>query len=238
MSAPIRVLVVGEGRSEIGRLDAIETLRGKKTPRTTEGYMPPIVRKLLESRLPIEVIDGQRVTLLGKFGSRIPGHGDRAAKALSIAAINNYDLLVFVKDVDRVPGKKKSERERLRKLKEMHHEIQSGFERVEHAEHVHCVKATPCRMIEAWALGDPNAINRVAYKRAKRAPIPEHPEKLWGAEENPTSNHPKCVLARALGREVNAEVLEDIALESNVETLKTSCPDSFAPFAKEMDEVP
>jgi hypothetical protein len=36
---------------------------------------------------------------------------------------------------------------------------------------------------------------------------------------------------------VNAKILEDIAFESNVETLKTSCPDSFAPFAKEMDAV-
>jgi energy-coupling factor transporter ATP-binding protein EcfA2 len=40
-----------------------------KYPGLTEGYMPPIVRKLLESRFPIEVIDGQRVTLLGRFES-------------------------------------------------------------------------------------------------------------------------------------------------------------------------
>ncbi len=34
-------------------------------------------------------------------------------------------------------------------------------------------------------------------------------------------------------RVVNARVFEELALESNPETLRRTCPESFAPFAKE-----
>jgi hypothetical protein len=101
-------------------------------------------------------------------------------------------VLVFVKDVDRTTGLKKSALERKRKLKLMHEEIQTGFATVR-GKTPRTLAATPCRMTEAWALGDPAALASVARKGATP---PSKPEKLWGDETNVNSNHPKCVLRR------------------------------------------
>ena len=177
--------------------------------------------------------------MLGRYEEkrRLPGHADRAAKALRLAETQGYSLLVFVKDVDRQPGTKKSATERRKKLRDMHAEIQAGFDDVKGADHVPRVKATPCRMIEAWALGDPNAIKKVGAKRTSQAAVPARPEEVWGKEQQPSSDHPKCLLRRALGKDVNALVLEELAREASPATLRATCPESFAPFADEVLEA-
>jgi hypothetical protein len=233
MTAALKVLVVAEGASEIGDLDALAFTGRRRGARPREGYFPPMLRKLLGLDVRIEA---QKVTSLGRYEARrrLDGHGDRAAKALRLAETQGYVMLVFVKDVDREPGVKKSEAERRKKLREMREQIEAGFSEVRDADRVVRVKATPCRMLEAWALGDPDAIARVAGRRAKRDEVPKYPERLWGAQDDPSSNHPKCVLRRALGKEADARVFEDLALEGSEETLRASCPDSFAPFADEV----
>jgi hypothetical protein len=237
MGAP-RVLIIAEGPSEIGGLDALAGFSGsaRRSPRVREGYIPPILRALLGVEVSIEA---QRITNLGRYDApvRLRGHADRAAKALALAAAAGFSLLVFIKDVDRQPGAKKSDVERKNKLKAMHAEIEAGFADVRSAADVLRVKATPCRMIEAWALGDVEAIATVAGARANRAEVPSRPEELWGAEQNPASGHPKCVLRRALGlassREMTAAVFEELAEAARPQVLRRTCAESFAPFADE-----
>lgn len=226
----MKVFIVAEGPSEMGDL-------GRSThQRPREGYLQPMLRKLL--CMPLE-FEGQKITLLGRFekGRKLEGHADRAAKALALAStIDGCRVLVFAKDVDREPGKKKSTTERRRKLREMREQIDKGFDAVKGAEDLLRIKATPCRMIEAWALGDRQAIKRVAKNGDLKA-IPSDPEETWGDEHDPKSNHPKRLLERALGRKVSADDFADLAEYADVPTLKRSCPDSFAPFVKETAEA-
>lgn len=230
-----KVLVVAEGQSEIGDLDQLAG-GGSRRSRPAEGYIPPMIRKLLGQ--PVQLV-AQRVTRIGRADRHgLKGHADRAAKALALAAADGCTLLVFVKDVDREPGRKKSALERKTKLASMHAEIESGFDSVDDADRVARVKATPCRMIEAWALGDPNAIGAVGKRTGRRDAIPKRPEELWGDESDPNSSHPKCVLRRVVGGDgANSLVFEQIAREAAPDTLRKSCPESFAPFADEMSVV-
>lgn len=229
--AATKVLLVAEGPSEIGDLDQPPPLDRKGRLMRAQGYVPPMLRKLLDRPLDIHA---QRVTSLGRFEQRrrLKGHADRAAKALSLAS-EFARILVFVKDVDRQPGKTKSEVERRKKLRAMQEEIEAGFAAVADAEHVLRVKATPCRMLEAWALGDRKALAKVAETRVTGAEVPSKPESLWGLEDDPASSHPKCVLRRVLGKRAYADVFGQLAEAANVDTLRESCPESFAPFAEE-----
>lgn len=230
--AGLKVFIVAEGPSEVGDLG-----RDTHHQRPREGYFQPMLRKLLG--VPLE-FEGQKITLLGRFKprghGRLEGHADRAAKALALAStLEDCRVLVFVKDVDREPGKKKSPAERGRKLKEMHQQIEQGFAASQGADSPLRIKATPCRMIEAWALGDKEAVMSIAEKGGKPTVIPASPEDAWGDEHDPESNHPKCLLERALGRRVSAEDFAELAERSSVARLRRSWPDSFAPFAREAE---
>lgn len=227
MSA-LKVLLIAEGPSEFGCLD-----NPYRSASGDEGYFPPMLRKVLDRPL---AIDAQSVMRIGRFDqkAKLKGHADRAASALLIASQYDYELLVFVKDVDRAGGEKKSAHERKRKLQKMHLEIEDGFTAVHDATHVTRVKATPCRMIEAWALGDSNAIAKVRDKRAPKIDVPTRPEELWGDDRDPRSSHPKRVLARALGHEPTAHDFENLARESDPSSVHKACPESFGPFLDEL----
>jgi hypothetical protein len=108
---------------------------------------------------------------------------------------------------------------------------------VDGAEHVLRVKATPLRMIEAWALGDAAAVQAVAGKDGDPAAIPRHPEETWGDERDRASGHPKCVLRCALGREPTPEDFAEVARVADIHVLRASCPASFAPFADEAERA-
>jgi hypothetical protein len=119
----------------------------------------------------------------------------------------------------------------------MHAQIDAGFDSVKDAGHVLRVKATPLRMIEAWALGDADAVKAVAGKHGASAAIPSEPEEAWGDKRDPASDYPKCILRRALGRDATAEDFADLAERGDVERLRATCPVSFAPFADEAAAV-
>jgi hypothetical protein len=227
-----RVFLVGEGVTDIGDLASASAYR-----RGREGFIQPVLRKLAPG-LTLE-IDGQKVSILPKLAqaSRLPGHAERAARALAIAAAGGHEVLVFIKDVDRAPGCRASALERKKRIGAMHAEIEAGFARVRaanpQAATVRTLKGTPCRMLEAWALGDPQAIGKVGGKTARLGEVPVAPEACWGDEGDPDSNHPKCVLHRALGRRVSADDFAQIGHWAGIKSLRESCPGSFDPFARE-----
>lgn len=230
--AAYTVFIAAEGSSELGELAGAPQWRETKVPR--EGYFQPMLRKLLDENVAFE---GQPITLLGRFDkkTKLKGHADRAAKALRLAStlVDNCRVLLFAHDVDKVSGEKRNATERARQVKRLHEEIEAGFSTVKGADHVLRVKATPLRMIEAWALGDAAAVRAVARKGGDSSAVPTHPEETWGDEHDRDSGHPKCVLRRALGRDPSPQDFADLAEEADVKVLRASCPASFAPFAKE-----
>jgi hypothetical protein len=233
-NAAFMVFIAAEGPSEIGDL-AGETRWRSVPPR--DGYFQPMLRKLLDERV---AFDGQKITLLGRFDvkKKLKGHADRAAKALALAStVEGCRVLVFAHDVDKTSGEKRSAAERRRRVKTMHKEIEEGFAAVRGADHVLRVKATPLRMLEAWALGDREAVKAVAEKGGDASVIPKHAEETWGDESDSKSGHPKCLLRRALGRKPSASDFAALAESADVETLSKSCPGSFAPFADEAGEA-
>ncbi|MBS2017023.1 MAG: hypothetical protein JST00_29315 [Deltaproteobacteria bacterium] len=226
----LRVLVVAEGPSEIGDLDALAGHKRRGNGR--EGYIPAMLRKLLGADLQI---DAQRVTRIGRWGRkpRLAGEGDRAAQAVLVAETLGCELLVFVRDVDREQGAKRNNVERRRKLRTMHDEIDAGFEAAASTS-VIPIKGTPCRMIEAWALGDREALKAAGVDERRLGGLPPWPEETWGREADPTSDHPKCILRRVFERHPSASDFEQIARESRPDHLAKTCPDSFKPFLQEI----
>ncbi len=230
----VTVFIAAEGPSEIGDLaGAVFWRDGRKV----EGYFQPMLRKVLREDV---VFDGQKITLLGRFDAkkRLPGHGDRAAKALALARLDeDCRVLVFAHDVDRASGRKRSAIERRDRIKHLHAEIEAGFAAVTDAQRVLRIKATPLRMLEAWALGDRSAVQAVAGKGGDASAVPKAPEETWGEEADRDSGHPKCLLRRAIGRDPTPDVFADLATASKSETLRATCPDSFAPFLEEAESV-
>ena len=92
-------------------------------------------------------------------------------------------------------------------------------------------------MIEAWALGDQNAVAAAATRTGSGE---EHsrPELLWGDEKDQNSNHPKQVLKRSLGKKVgradqtHPPLLLDTWLEDSEELTSRTMDDieRMAPF--------
>lgn len=229
MSATHKVFLAAEGPSEIGDLAIYPRAPGK---RGREGYFQPMLRKFLGRGV---TFDGRKLTVLRREDSedtqKAHIHTVRARMALALAVAEGCDIVVFAHDVDREQGTARSALERQRRVDEMHVQIEAGFDAMKGAEHVHRIKATPLRMIEAWALGDADAVMALAGKKASRAVIPTAPEEAWGDKRDPESNYPKCILKRVLGREATADDFANIAERSNLETLRRTCPVTFAPFA-------
>lgn len=229
MSAARKVFLAAEGPSEIGDLANFPRAPGK---RRREGYLQPMLRKFLGRGV---TFDGRKITVLrredGEETGKVHIHTVRARMALALAMAEGCDAVVFAHDVDREQGVTRSALERQRRVDEMRTQIDAGFDAVKGADHVHRIKATPLRMIESWALGDADAVMGLAGKKASRASIPTAPEEAWGDKRDPASSYPKCILKRVLGREATAEDFADIAERSSTETLRRTCPVSFAPFA-------
>ena len=95
-------------------------------------------------------------------------------------------------------------------------------------------KATPCRMIEAWALGDEKAIGIVGATGAFARRSPRTSGGGLGGRERSEFEPSKSVCSdERLVVGLDAEALEAIAHESRPEKLRKTCPESFAPFADE-----
>lgn len=222
-----RVLLVAEGPSELGHESLWSKPRRKRAVR--EGYFQPMIRRLIDSDA---LIDAQRIVNLPPTPKRLAGHADRAAAALVLASTQGYDVLVYVKDVDRSGGTKAGAVERRKKLALVAREIRKGLQSVPDAT-TRAIQATPCRMLECWALADANALAELASKEGDPTSVPKTPEDSWGHDADPTSNHPKCALKRVLGRDAGSDDFATLAESSDLEVVRERCPDSFVPFHDE-----
>ncbi len=217
-----RVFLVGEGTSDIGDLAYPPDYR-----EGNEGYMQPLLRNLSAGDFTLE-FDGTKLMAIPKAPAS-PGHTGHARKAAQgkvLARTSGANALVYVRDVDRSSGRPASANERRARMAEVAREVRTGLASV--PDQMPTLIATPCRMIETWAMGDRNAIAQLTGVDADQLDLPPGlPEEWWGDEKNPNSNHPKRVLERVARGVPFAEIAE----ASDIDELARSCPLSFRPFA-------
>jgi hypothetical protein len=225
----MRVFLVGEGRHDIGDLAAEPPYRDGRP-----GFLQPIVEKLIAGQVEFE---GQKVSLLGRVA--IPGlHQALERKARIAAQLAEYaesDLLVFIVDLDRGSGT--GRQKAASDIKKREKAISMGFQHGVESGLV-CAPGIACRTIEAWALGDRVAVGSMTDSGDPvDLPSRKQPEDLWGEPHEPTSNHPKMVLHRLLGRTVTQDDLSEIAGIADIPTMRSTCPMSFEPFAAKLVAV-
>jgi hypothetical protein len=225
----LRIYVAGEGPNDIGDLAKEPVYR---PDRRQEGFLQPAIRAL---RSGDEVhFDGSKITLLAKarFADLRTGLGQRAAAAYRIASAAGADAVVVVHDVDKAATGRATLQEARRSHQLVRQHLLDGFTMASDGS-LSTAVGTPCRCIEAWALGDLDAVSTVAAL-LKKPSLPTPPEELWGKPHDPQSNHPKQVLRRIFGGEAGTQEYCDIAAVADPGAVETNCPLSFAPFAQEI----
>jgi hypothetical protein len=221
-----RVYLAGEGTTDIGGLAYEPPYRT-----SVEGFLQPILRKFADSE-----IDFEGGTLVRLARERVKKLSDalekKAAAAGALAEYYGAEAIVFVTDVDVTPGKKASVHEADTRMASLRHSIAVGLDAS--GSVLPRAIGTPCRTIEAWALGDLDSVCDAADLDVTPS-IPKVPEELWGKPGEPSSNHPKCVLSRIFGRDLDPGDYAAVADCADVGVIEANCPRSFASFRSEAE---
>lgn len=198
--------IVGEGRTDRGRGD------DQPAP-PTAGVVPIFVHRLCDRpksmrvrRRPLPFLQGKGLWQKVRFAKRQSFNSGSSG-------------LVFVLDTEgNHPGQLR--------------ELQRGrnFELTEYPAAVGV--AHPC--IEAWLLADASALSQ-AMGLAQQTQVPAQPESLPAPCKNRGQN-PKILLSRCAGlnRPLSSAEATRIALLQDLDSIRTRCPASFAPFADEV----
>ena len=211
----VRVLVCGEGKHDIGELSV--------SRQEEEGWLQAILRRLLGDGIEIDAIPRKGLVVQRRrqraFQPLPQGHGRKALACKLRANGGEYDLVVFMADAD------SADVQRWRTIRQ---QILDGFGRVNGVRSAPCV---PISASESWLLGDRQAWTGLGLEDL--GILPSHPEGIWGDRKDPDGNHPHQVFRRAC---VQAEVDDsrstrvELAEQLNLDTLRESCPISFARF--------
>lgn len=212
--------LVGEGPNDIGGLSRPP---GHQTD--TPGFLQPVVRKALDCS---PAFRGRKLASLPR--NRLRGATNvlthKAAAAAAIAETQGADILVIVTDLDGRSAQR-DRRQARRMLEVKRRALRQGVKGFTSAVGV------PCRTVEAWALGDLNALKMLFGDGVDAVPAGS-PEDLWGGSRDADSNHPKQVLRRVVGRKATTDDLNAIAEASDLAVLRDRCPMSFDPFATDL----
>jgi len=158
----------------------------------------------------------------GRMGAG--GYAMRVRLAMINAKAFSYDGVIAVVDRDG-----KCNKDRIKELRE-------GRDRAhEYGSLIPCALGVAIETIEAWILGDREALKQgLGFSPAR--PV-AHPEKIWGNEGS--GNHPKDrirdLFAQDDSERSDPEMVRDVVSLADPATLKRTCPAGFAPFAEEVE---
>jgi hypothetical protein len=224
------VFLVGEGPSDIGDLALEVQYRGSR-----EGFFQPLLRRLVA---PLALrFDGRKMTSLPKRSTSRRGRLDlskKPAQALALAHDLTADVLVYVRDLDRQQGTRATPRNRAKQLREMLDDLERAFQAAKTRDQdlagLPVVIAIPAWMLESWVLADLDAIETASSRKVARGAFSGRSEDLWGDENDPGSNHPKCVLGRVVEEKLSAPFFADVATTISFKALSDQCRDSYPRF--------
>jgi hypothetical protein len=222
----VKVLLCAEGPHDMGLSEWCDRSRAY---RTVEGWMQPVIRKLVTGDCELVFRCRRRTDLIRQPGdrSRAPkgGHAEKAFYAMRIAKTEGADMLVFMVDNDR--GKR--DRQRWQTICQ---DIWRGFDAA--GNPVPAAACIPVSASESWLLADADAWMACGLPETHAAMLPGDPEAIWGQRDDPRSQHPHhyfdavCAAAGHIkgvhGRNILAERL-------GIDAVKGKCPISFKPFA-------
>jgi hypothetical protein len=226
----IRILLCGEGVTDVGEKQIWNSKSSDSID--SDGWLQPIVRKILNRRISFERRTRRELILLPrdekKYKPLPPAHGIKALVAKSIAARESFDAIIYMVDAD---GKSQ------RDWREKRQEILTGFDCVK--SDVPSIACVPKCTSESWLLSDANAWLDVGLRDTKC--LPGQPEAAWGKRDDPNGNHPHRNFARACK---DADVKDSretrvaLANVTDLTILAQKCPISFGAFKDDLAETP
>jgi hypothetical protein len=150
---------------------------------------------------------------------RVRGETEQAQLGRKLAS-RNSNALVLMRDNDH---------------RDRRAEIERGFADAHSQGHaVPAVLALAIECMEAWALADPDAWQRVY---GKMPTLPAQPEALWGDRRDSASNHPKCVLRRCfeeIDRKPGGNAVARLLEHASLELIASRCPEGFGRFVADL----
>jgi len=217
----LKILLCGEGPHDIGLPNHWDV--SARSYVALDGWMQPIVRRSLGKASDFTV--RKRVELQSfpgnPNGRRLPaGHGAKAYLAKRAAVTGGYDLLIFMADADSTDQ---------RDWRRIVGEIEAGFALLE--SDIRCIACVPMSASESWLLADHGAWATVASYDG--GGLPAHPERIWGARDDPTGNHPHRLFYRiceAAGLPDGRDTRVRIATATALDVARARCPMSMEPF--------
>jgi hypothetical protein len=220
----MKILLCGEGPHDVGVIEW--SIRPDKSG-IQEGWLQPLLDKIVDGISEYSVVQLIRlISLPGKsFEKERPkGHGLKAAIAKRRAIAEGCQMVVFMIDADSPDPKVwKAKRD----------DILSGFEFV--PGDMKCIACVPMGTSESWLLASTEGWKRLGLDVSDQ--LPSHPEAIWGAPGDPTSNHPKQVFKRVCEvaklddcRSTRVEIIKNARINEIVDR----CPISFAVFVADL----
>jgi len=208
----LRVLIVGEGRHELGIFD------GDSGPEGALGALPRLVHRLLGNPDTIEYDCRSLRSIMHVRGKARNRYARKVKGAMRTAKLEGHNGVVVLIDRDREP-----DGERIGALREGRDSMQADVP-------VPCAVGTAVETFDAWMIADLTAVQAAKGDHSK---VPPNPESLAGKEG--TGSHPKEVARAALGPGL-ARAYSTVAENADFEVLKRQCPQGFAPFAGEVEK--
>ncbi len=215
MVAAKRILVISEGRHEIGKK------RWVKLEVDSLPALPALLGNMLgPGRCEFECGEWRSINKVR--GGRGTIYSRKVKQAITLAKQKGFDTVVIVIDRDR-----KADRDRIMQLRKGRDEIQQNS-----TIFAPCAVGTAVETFDAWMICDENAVAQAGGDKAK---CHQNPESLDGKEN--TGKHPKNCAAQIFGSgEGLAEKYAIVARCVDIKRLADRCSGGFAPFAKDIKE--
>ena len=238
----MKIAITGEGPTDYGKED-FDTRRREKV--LIRGASEGFVERLTDEGTDIEWhwIDRKAVEKYQFQGRRLnelnldelEGKGIQAArfisKLMTESFLENYDLAIYYCDSDRdARTKNSSMRAAVNRFEKVYAQVEKGLETGKDV--ITAIPMIPIRIVENWILADSKNLTKVFHLKAKVEDF-KNVELLWGDQDNPESDYPKCVLERIRGQadeRYRTASPYEIALSADPEVIRKKCPHSFGRF--------